>query len=106
MTTDQLLRLDTIGPLVRSRKRKSKRETARILEETYHLTATWKRVTWRGGVGSWKLMRSGRIRLQIGASCNGYRPARRSVSIIGTGSLYRQTTPAKYGYRYAWCVEF
>lgn len=105
MTLSQLLRLEQLQPILRERRRKSQRETARILQECYNLSPDWRRVTWRGGVGSWKLMRSGRVRLQVCASCCGFSPSRRVASIIGS-SVFRKTVPAKCGYRYAYCVEF
>lgn len=105
MTVNQLLRLEQILPVLRERRRKSQRQTARILRECYDLNTDWRRVTWTGGVGSYKVMRSGRVRVQVSASCCSFSPSRRITSVIGSG-IFRKTIPAKCGYRYAFCVEF
>lgn len=86
-----------------------------LTEDTHHrLTqlgycVEWKRVRWVGGVGTWRQMRGGKIRYQVGASKSGYH-SKGWVQICTAGwAMQTRTRRGKgkgRGFRYAWCVEF
>ena len=58
-----------------------------------------RRVIWSGGVGSWRVMRGGIVRVLCRASTWGYKPAKRK-----TEGHWVQVG-AEYGYKYGLCVE-
>lgn len=93
--------LDVLGLLRRYRRRSRSR-----LFPLLPYPVTWKRVTWKGGVGSWKLMRSGNLRIQVAASVSGVIRPSSAASMTPGGSLYtwrRKMRPK--GWKYAFCVE-
>lgn len=59
-----------------------------------------RRVTWSGGVGSWRMMRGGILRVQVLASTWGYKKGGTAIkvgaAVIGS---------AEYGLKYAPCIE-
>lgn len=102
MTANQAAALEWIRRILDEHRRGSRAQMFELLP----WPVLWKRVTWTGGVGSWKMMRGGRLRIQVAASCSGFKKARSAAWISGAGSLViRSKKGRQIGYRYAWCVE-
>lgn len=102
MTANQAAALEWIRRILDEHRRRSRA----LVFELLPWPVTWKRVTWSGGVGSWKLMRGGRLRIQVAASCSGFKKAHSTARISGGGSLIvRSSKSRRIGYRYAWCIE-
>ena len=78
--------LDKFLPILRERRYRDNAETIELFQRL-GFTPQWKRVKWVGGVGSWRIMRGGRLRLQISSSIQGH------------------DKQGKLGYRYATCIE-
>ena len=102
LTTAQANALEAVRVILRDHWRCSRCHVFDLLP----WPVAWKRVTWTGGVGSWKLMRGGRLRIQVAASCSGYSRARQGARISAGGSLIvRASKGRRIGWKYAWCVE-
>lgn len=90
------------------RKNRLTEDTHRVLSQLGYCVE-WKRVRWTGGVGTWRMMRSRKIRYQVGATKSGYH-RKGWVKVITTGwAMQTRTRVGKgkgRGFRYAWCVEF
>lgn len=94
--------LSIVQEILSERKYRSIEETKKELAKR-NFIANWKRVRWCGGVGSWRIMRNGRCRVQVSASVMGYQTIGRGREAV-TGKTILHKKPA--GFRYAWCVEF
>lgn len=107
-TDAQLEAILELHAIISSRKNHMTEGTHLILSQLgYH--AEWKRVRWIGGVGTWRMMRGGRVRYQVGASKSGYHSKGwLHVCTLGWGVQTRTRRPKGKGrgFRYAWCVEF
>lgn len=68
-------------------------------------SAQWLRVKWIGGVGSYREMRGGKVRMQVNATCSGYHTNIARTHVYGN-SIIVASTPKHRGYRYAFCIEF
>lgn len=100
--TEQWKKTAEIITYVKTRKNKSRDRTERELLEKFGVPVMMKRVTWTGGVGSYKLMRSKKIRIQVGANLCGYDRKGGKLRSIGAGYVI---LPRKRYYKYAPCVE-
>ena len=97
--------LQDVRKLLQSRRGRSRRKTFDMLQEL-GFTVVWHRVRWTGGVGSYKVMRGGVIRVLVAATKSG----------VSTSTIYDQPIapgitrtiiehPQRRGYRYGWCIE-
>lgn len=91
---------DIIG-YVTTRKYKNTTKTLDDVEKKFGVEVKWLRVTWGGGVGTWKFMRSKRIRIQVTANRSGYQPAK--LIYTNSGNVVR--VRGKKYFKYAYCVE-
>lgn len=100
-TIEQWTRAADIIGYVKIRKNKNTKSTLDEIEKKFGVKAEWRRVTWAGGVGSYKFMRSKRLRIQVSANQSGYQPAR----LICTNSGHVVRVKGKKFFKYAYCVE-
>lgn len=104
MTILQFEKILELKDLLNKRRNKTNKTTIAMLESR-GFQSKWLRVRWLGGVGSWKKMRNGKIRMQVAASKSGYEKSK-IISISSSNFGYRKTATKKIGYRYAYCCEF
>lgn len=106
MTHAQQQLLNELLAFLVDRQGRSNVRTASLLKECYHLEVAPRRVTWNGGVGSWKVMRSRRVRLQVCASVSAFAEARTYTRATPSGNLIVTRSKPVRGWKYAPCVEF
>lgn len=99
---EQWTKTAEIVTYIKTRKNKSRDRTEQELLKRFGVTVTMKRVTWTGGVGSYKVMRSKKIRIQVGANRCGYDHKGGKLRSIGAAFVI---VPRKRYYKYAPCVE-
>lgn len=102
---DQWVKLRRLQKILRDRKNRSNKRTFEILAE-HGYEIGWKRIKWTGGVGSYKVLRGGIIRVSVAATRSGMRQAEEVEFRVAPGITSSRIEPGKRrGYRYGYCVE-
>lgn len=90
---------------LKSNRNRSRERVYAGLRDMGHLVH-WKRVTWTGGVGSFKVLRGGIIRIVAAATCSGIESSTVVDIPIGPGMYDSKIEPGRRrGFRYGYCVE-
>lgn len=100
MTTQQQTQLENILQILSERKYRSNQRTIELIQQRGH-RVEWKRVTWTGGIGSYKVMRNHRVRVLVCATKSGL--SKPKAIIRNLAVLFRSRK--RIGYRYGFCVE-
>lgn len=105
LSVHQEITMRRVSALLDERRNRSNEQTFQALENI-GLNVYWKRVTWTGGVGSFKIMRSKRCRVLVSATKSGFSRSKNKTRSVGASSLIMfKTSSKRTGFRYGWCVE-
>ena len=105
LSAHQEIVLRRVSALLDERRNRSNEQTFQELEKL-GLQVYWKRVTWTGGVGSFKIMRSKRCRVLVSATKSGLSSSKSKLRAVGASAfIMSRTSPKRSGFRYGWCIE-
>ncbi len=105
LSVHQEITLRRVSALLDERRNRSNEQTFQELDKL-GLRVYWKRVTWTGGVGSFKIMRSKRCRVLVSATKSGLSRSKSKLRTVGTSAfIVSKTSSKRTGFRYGWCIE-